>query len=147
MLDTSGPPLRSGSEAAPYMVKPNAQEAAEIVGVAVENVGDAVQAIAPFLDDGVDLVALSLADQGLVLGTNLEIVHARPPHVQARNPVGAGDALVAGMVWALEQQLDMVEVARWGVAAGTAAAMRDGVDFGTRGEVNALYDLVSVSVY
>ena len=46
----------------------------------------------------------------------------------------------------IERQMDMVEIARWGVAAGTASAMRDGVDFATLDEVRAVYDLVATSM-
>ena len=46
---------------------------------------------------------------------------------------------MAGVTWALERKLPLEEVARWGVAAGTAAAAREGVGFGARDEVEKLY--------
>ena len=83
---------------------------------------------------------------------------ARPPHVRARNPVGAGDALLAGITWALacpercpepaegrsrrEDGLHLEEMARWAVATGTAAAVREGVSVGTRAEVETLYEQI-----
>jgi fructose-1-phosphate kinase PfkB-like protein len=108
-------------------------------------------------------VALSLGADGLLLASKELAVWARPPRVQARNPVGAGDALLAGIASALagpstrlragpsaptragpehsrkEHVRSLEEIARWGVATGTAAAMREGVSFGTRAEVEALY--------
>ena len=45
----------------------------------------------------------------------------------------------AGLAWALERRLPQDEVARWGVAAGTAAAVREGVGVGTRPEVERLF--------
>jgi fructose-1-phosphate kinase PfkB-like protein len=63
-----------------------------------------------------------------------------------RNPVGAGDALLAGIAWALARQgLPLEEIARWGVATGTAAAMRKGVSVGTKAEVEALYKRVRLA--
>jgi fructose-1-phosphate kinase PfkB-like protein len=59
-----------------------------------------------------------------------------------RVPVGTGDALLAGLTWALEKGRPLAEMARWGVAAGTAAAMREGVGMGTAQEVQAVYELV-----
>jgi fructose-1-phosphate kinase PfkB-like protein len=71
-------------------------------------------------------------------------VRARPPLVQALNPVGAGDALLAGIAWALERGLSLEELARWGVASGTAAAIRDGTGSAPREEVEALYAQVQI---
>ena len=76
----------------------------------------------------------------------------RPPNVQARNPVGAGDALLAGIAWAVacpesgrrEKEMPLEEMARWGVACGKAAAVREGVSVGTRTEVEALYAQVQI---
>ena len=81
------------------------------------------------------MVAVSLGADGLVLAQGATCVHAQPPAVQARNTVGAGDATVAGMLWALVQGLPLDEIARRGAACGAAAAMRAGTDFGTYAEV------------
>jgi 1-phosphofructokinase family hexose kinase len=143
LLDSSGEPLRLGCETVPYLVKPNAAEAEEVTGREIRSDRGACAA-AFFLRLGVELVALSLGAGGLLLASEREVVRARPPRVEVRNPVGAGDALLAGVSWALGRGLPLVEVARWGVAAGTAAAMCEGVAVGTRAEVEALYEEVGV---
>ena len=144
LLDTSGAPLHLGCAARPYLVKPNADEAEELTGRPIAGDDDARRAAAAFLDKGAGLVALSLGADGLVLASRTAVVRARPPQVQALNPVGAGDALLAGVAWALERGLELDELARWGVASGTAAAMRAGTGSAPRGEVEALYARVSV---
>jgi len=141
LLDASGAPLTLACSAGPYLVKPNAVEAAEVTGQEIRSEADALEAIQFFLQQGVTLVALSLGGRGLLLGSRQRVVRAVPPRVQVRNPVGAGDALLGGLAWALERRLPQDEVARWGVAAGTVAAMRDGVSVGTRAEVQALYEI------
>ena len=69
---------------------------------------------------------------GLVLATASQAVWAKPPAVPVSNPTGAGDSLLAGIVWAMQEGLPLADVARWGVATGTASAMRDGVSVGSR---------------
>jgi 1-phosphofructokinase family hexose kinase len=140
LLDASGEPLRLGCAASPYLVKPNAVEAAEMTGLQIQTDSDAFDAARAFLGHGVEYVALSLGARGLLLASAQQVVRAKPPRVQARNPVGAGDALLSGLAWALERDLSLEEMARWGVAAGTAAAMHEGVSTGTRAEVQALHD-------
>lgn len=144
LLDTSGEPLRLGCAAAPYLVKPNAIEAQELIGQAIENDSAALAAAEFCLRQGVQLVALSLGAEGLLLAARHAVVRARPPEIQVRNPVGAGDALLAGIAWGLERGLPLEELARWGVASGTAAALRDGTVAAPRGEVEALYAQVRV---
>ena len=178
LLDSSGEPLRLGCAASPYLVKPNAIEAEEMTGREVRSrllvfndyaklpgqtypFAGLPDATDFFLRQGIELVALSLGADGLLLASKQRAVWARPPRVQAQNPVGAGDALLAGIAWALacpeqacpeqsrrsrrEHGLPLEEMARWGVATGTAAAMREGVNVGTRAKVEALYEQVQIS--
>jgi 1-phosphofructokinase family hexose kinase len=139
LLDASGEPLRLGCSAGPRLVKPNVVEAEGITGQKIDSDIDALEAARFFLQQGVASVALSLGADGLLLASRQQAVWARPPRVPAGNPVGAGDALLAGIAWSLGRKLPLEEIARWGVATGTAAAMRDGVDVGTRAEVESLY--------
>jgi 1-phosphofructokinase family hexose kinase len=174
LLDSSGEALRLGCAASPYLVKPNVVEAEEMTGQEISSDADALAAVEFFVRQGIELVALSLGADGLLLASKELAVRARPPCVQARNPVGAGDALLAGIASALagpsaparagpstqlragpstglragaehsrrEHVLSLEEIARWGVATGTAAAMQEGVSFGTRAEVEALYEQI-----
>ncbi len=146
LLDASGEPLRLGCMVRPYLVKPNADEAQALTGTPIDDDKSARRAAMFFLDQGIELVALSLGAQGLLLAARGKFVRARPPLVRALNPVGAGDALLAGIAWALEQGLALAEMARWGVASGTAAAMRVGTDSAARADVEALYVQVQVEL-
>lgn len=145
-LDASGGALRQGCASRPFLVKPNAEEAYELTGLRVESVQDAVRAAGAFLEMGAQNVALSLGAQGLVLASVGGAVHARPPSVDARVVVGVGDALLAGLIYATRRGLGHAQTARWGVAAGTAAAQGEGVSVGSREAILAVYDRVDVSV-
>lgn len=150
VLDASGEPLRQGLQAAPFLAKPNALEAAEATGLPVAGVEEAAAAARRLLAQGVRLPAISLGADGLLLAalegaaTVPEVWHAQPPPIVALNTVGAGDAAVAGMVWALAQGLAAPEVVRYGAACGTAAAARAGVTFATLVEVEAMAQQVVV---
>jgi 1-phosphofructokinase family hexose kinase len=134
VLDASGPALAEGLEAHPFLIKPNGDEVAQITGQAVATPQEAAAAM-PLLLRHAATVAISLGAAGLVLGSDEGVLHAAPPAIVARNAVGAGDAAVAGMLYALAREWPLDEVARWGAACGTAAAMRPGVDFGAYAEV------------
>ncbi|MFN8505859.1 1-phosphofructokinase [Kouleothrix sp.] len=142
LLDSSGAPLRAGCAARPFLVKPNADEAAELTGEAIDGDAAAVRAARVFLAQGIELVALSMGAEGMLLAARDALIRARPPQVRALNPVGAGDALMAGVAWALARGMAIEELARWGVASGTAAAMHAGTGAATRAEVAAIYEQV-----
>lgn len=144
LLDASGEPLRLGCAARPFLVKPNADEAAELIGAPVEGDAGVLRAVEWFLSQGVELVALSLGAEGLMLAARSSVIRARPPRVEVLNPVGAGDALLAGVAWGIERGLALPELARWGVASGTAAALGIGTGGASRAEVEALYGQVQV---
>jgi 1-phosphofructokinase family hexose kinase len=144
LLDASGEPFRLGVEAGPYLVKPNLAEAGAWMGRTIQSKAEAAGVVGAFLDWNVKLVALSLGADGLMLANRQERIWARPPLITERNPVGAGDASLAGLAWALQRGLPLGEVARWAVAAGTAAAAREGVSVGSRPEVEDLFEQVEL---
>ena len=145
-LDTSGEALRQGVHAAPFLVKPNAEEATELTGIPIHDDATARRVAEYFMDQGATLVALSLAADGLLLAARERSMHIRPPQVTIQTLVGVGDALLAGILYALHHRLPLPDVARWGVAAGTAAAMTPGVGVGTLADVRALVDQMAEQI-
>jgi 1-phosphofructokinase len=146
-LDSSGPALRAGLAAGPFAIKPNGEEAAELLGSALEGEGDYYAAARRLQGMGAAVVALTRGAQGLVLATAADLLAAWPPPVTARSPVGAGDAALAGLVWAVADGCDAAETARRAVACGTAAAMQEGTGVGDRALVYNLLEQVRVRSY
>lgn len=140
LLDTAGEPLRLGLAAHPYLVKPNAVEATDLTGIAINSDESACEAAVALLKMGAQRVALSLGADGLLWMAPEGWGRVRPPQVRVKNPTGAGDALLAGILRALVEGLSCAEIARWGVAAGTAAALQEGVGVGAPSDVLALYE-------
>jgi 1-phosphofructokinase family hexose kinase len=138
LLDASGSALARGCSAAPYLVKPNAIEAADLTSLGVNDEDDAVAAAATIHATGIALVVISMGERGAVLSNGAQAWTARPPSVVERNPIGAGDSMMAGLVWGLSRGLPIEEALRWGVASGAAAASLDGTAFGTRSQVEVL---------
>ncbi|HYD43233.1 MAG TPA: 1-phosphofructokinase family hexose kinase [Anaeromyxobacter sp.] len=158
LLDTSGPALRAGCAAAPFLVKPNAVEARELTGIALAPLalGGAAQPAAEsdgelraVLDAihrlGPAHVLLTLGADGAVLSDGARTWRATPPAVEERNPIGAGDALLAGFTFGLARGLRLAEALRWALAAGAAAASLPGTAVGDRELVERLAAGVVIS--
>lgn len=126
-LDASGEALSLGCQAAPYLVKPNLTEASQLVGFSIDTQEDAKRAALHFLRMGIGYFALTMGASGLLMASQREMVFASPPKVSIKNTIGSGDALLAGMIYAQMRDMELVEVARWGVAAGTASVENEGV--------------------
>ena len=144
ILDMQGACLRAGCDANAFLVKPNATEAGELLGNQIRTIDDALIALARIHVLGARQVAISLGKTGAVYSDGTGTWWAKPPSIKERNPIGAGDAMLAGMVWALQKNLPGNEVLKWGVASGAAAASLDGTAFGSRVLVEALAEDVSI---
>jgi tagatose 6-phosphate kinase len=129
LLDTSGPPLVCGMKHTPFLVKPNRQEAKELVGSDGER--ETYRFFEGVAENGT-IVALTLGEGGAVFFSGNKIYRIRPEAGKGRNPVGAGDAFVGGLACALDRfgkRDDMLF--SWAAAAGTAAAGSQGLLFST----------------
>jgi 1-phosphofructokinase len=91
------------------------------------------------------MVILSMGKDGAVLAGDGALLHLAPPPVTVKTAVGAGDAVVAGAVWALLQGLPAAETGRWGVATGTVTAMHDDLQPQHAAELSAIYQQVKVT--
>jgi 1-phosphofructokinase family hexose kinase len=142
LLDTSGAALRHGCAAQPFLAKPNAAEASELTGFPVTSIKQAL-AVAEALP-GIPNLVISMGASGALIMHAGHGCFASPPAIQQHNPIGAGDSLVAGLVWGLGQGHSLAETLRWGVACGAATAAHAGTTVGTYAEVAEIARQVAV---
>jgi 1-phosphofructokinase family hexose kinase len=130
-IDMEGLPLRLGCASHVYLAKPNAMEAGELIGRPINTVNQAIGAVDKIHAIGAQKLAISLGKAGAVYSDGEHMWKAVPPEIVEQNPIGAGDAMLAGLVWGLIKDFDGGEVIRWGVACGAAAASLGGTAMGT----------------
>lgn len=132
-IDSSGPALAAAVAAGPDLIKPNVHELAELFGAPLDTLGDVVTAAERIRTRGVGTVVASLGADGAVLVTGEGAWHATPPRIVVRSAVGAGDALLAGLVAA--DPLDAAALRR-GTAYGAGAASLAGTQFADRRDLD-----------
>ena len=118
LLDTSGEPLRRGIAARPDIVKPNADELAELTGS-----HDPSQATRDARRRGAHSVVASLGAEGLLARTPDGDWRAAPPRAVRGNPTGAGDSVVAGLLSGLVERLPWPERLARAVALSAASVL------------------------
>jgi 1-phosphofructokinase len=124
-VDSSGAPLAAALEAEPDLIKPNAEELAELVGKPLATFGDVLAAAEEVRARGVARVLISLGADGAILLDESGALHAETPPFVPRSTVGAGDALLAGFLSVGgEGEPALVEAVAWGAAAAQLPGSR-----------------------
>jgi 1-phosphofructokinase family hexose kinase len=138
ILDTSGKALEAGCGARPFLAKPNDVEVSKLTGLPVETHAQIAAAAHAVQAAGVTNVVISLGKDGALLANGRQTVIAASPTIEERNPIGAGDSMVGGLVWGLSQGQNVAEALRWGIACGAATASMRGTAVGSRQLVESL---------
>ncbi|MEN8649375.1 1-phosphofructokinase family hexose kinase [Streptomyces sp. 21So2-11] len=118
LLDTSGEPLRRGIAARPDLIKPNADELAQLTGD-----HDPLRATADARRRGAHAVVASLGPDGLLAATPEGWWRAAPPARVKGNPTGAGDSAVAGLLSGLVERLPWPQRLARAVALSAATVL------------------------
>ena len=90
-----------------------------------------------------EIVVVSVGPLGAMLVTKESFEMVSAPAVKKTSTVGAGDSMVAGMVWMLEQGKSLSEMVRFGIACGTAATMNSGTRLFKPEDFYRLYDWIN----
>ena len=126
VLDASGEPLPLALEAKPHLIKPNIDELSELVGKPLDGEDAVIAAARELVSEGIEQVVVSMGRDGACFVTADAVVTARPPDVAVKSTVGAGDAMVAGIIAAHFRQLSLADTARLATAFSVEALTRNG---------------------
>ncbi len=146
LLDSRGEALAVGLRATPTVIKPNIAEAEYTLKRALTTEGEVIEAARDYVRMGIELAVLSRGRAGAIVACGDRLWRTRPPQVEEVNPVGSGDAMVAGLAVGLVRGYAIEDVIRLGMAAGAAnAAMWDAASC-RREEVERLLPGVEMEV-
>jgi 1-phosphofructokinase len=121
VLDTTGAALPAALRSGPDIIKPNQHELEALVGRALPTEAAVIAAARALVAGGVGLVVVSRGPEGACFVTDEAVVVARPPAVTVGSTVGAGDAMVAGLVIAQIRGASIADTARFATACAVAA--------------------------
>ncbi len=130
-VDSSGAPLAASVAAGPDLLKPNAEELAELTGIGdgpslEEDPSLAAAAAQHLVDRGTGAVLATLGSKGAVLVTAAGSWLATGPAIVARSTVGAGDSALAGYLLGTLRGDSPAACLQQAVAHGAAAASLPG---------------------
>jgi len=144
LLDTSGEALRCAIEAAPNIIKPNIHELEALVDKRLKSEVEVIETAKKLVGQGIELVVVSMGKDGACFVTGTAVVIARPPEIEVKSTVGAGDAMVAGIVAAHLRELPLPQCARLATAFSVEALTRSGSGLSSPAKVDSSMNQVSI---
>jgi 6-phosphofructokinase 2 len=139
VLDTSGPAL-CGAGTGAFLIKASLRELAELNGTEILNEGEQEKAARHVIARGrAEILVVSLGAQGALLVTREEIRRFPAIPVPTLSSIGAGDSMLAGIVWSLTRGWTQTEAVQFGMAAGAATLLRPGTELCRRDDTERLY--------
>lgn len=126
LVDTSGASLKNvlAGPQKPYLIKPNLEELEALLGrsFSVERLTELQSALLEPLFVGIEWIVVSLGKSGALAKHNDIFYRVTIPTIKAVNPVGSGDATIAGFAYGLSQKLTDQELLKMCMATGMANA-------------------------
>ena len=127
IVDTSGEALLCALNEKPWLVKPNRDELAALVGRALPTLADVIAAVEWLREKGAQNVLVSMGKDGALLCADEKRMYQPAPQGEVVGTVGAGDSLVAGFAAGWQRYGDGAQALRLGVACGSATACAEGL--------------------
>lgn len=141
VLDTSGASLRLAADETIFLLKPNLAELSQLAGREIRSREEAMAAAREIIGSrDCEVIVVSLGAEGALLVSKELEEFAAAPAVKKISTVGAGDSMVAGMIYGLQKNYSLGECLRFGVACGTAATMNPGTELFHEKDARELYE-------
>jgi 6-phosphofructokinase 2 len=143
IVDTSGEALKDAADEGVYLLKPNMGELGSLIGkkeLQLYEVKDIAKGIIAKGKCEVMVVSMGAAGAMLVTRDIAEII--TPPAIIRKSTVGAGDSMIAGIVFYLSQGKSLTKAVQYGVACGTAATLNPGTELCKKEDADRLYAFI-----
>ena len=145
ILDTEGKELELAAKGAcPFLIKPNLKEMEATLGIELRTMRTIRDAALLFIRLGVEHAVVSMGEMGAMYVSQDKTLFAPALRVEIKSTVGAGDAMIGGMLLGYEREKDMSRAFRYGIAAGAASVMTAGTQLIIREDFERLLDMVKI---
>lgn len=144
VFDSSGAALQAGLKLNPWLIKPNQEELSQWAGKPL-TCRDEIQAAAISLQQqGIEHVVVSLGSEGALWVTARGCWFAQPLSCNLLSTVGAGDSMVAGLIYALVKGYCIEEAMSFATAVAAQAIEQSGVGITNRIALETLQAKVKI---
>lgn len=104
---------------------PNLEEAEILSGITINSNADLINVSKYFLDVGVENLILTMGSKGVYVANKDKQELLESPKVEIKDTTGAGDAFVAGVIYALINNMDIFYASTYGMALAEITLYRE----------------------
>lgn len=145
ILDTRGLHFVEGLKEGVFLTKPNNHELEEFFNRKLNNIEEIIQAGRDLQALGSKNVLISLGKDGSILITEKEVYIGNAPQGKLISSVGAGDSMVAGVVYGIAKGMTLEDSYKYGIASGSSTAFSEGLT--TFEGMNSLLNKIEIKKY
>ena len=147
VLDSSNAALTAGLKANPWLVKPNHRELENWVGHSLPTLNDIIVAAKKLKAQGIANVIVSMGVNGSLWLSDNAVVQAQPPKCEnVVSTVGAGDSMVAGLIYGFVNNLSQQETLAFASAVSAFAVSQSNVGVSDRALLEPILKQVKVTL-
>ena len=106
----------------PFLIKPNLDELSQLCDRELRTDSEIIDAISSLDRYHINIVAVSLGENGSIVKCADSLYRAIPPKVKVLNTIGCGDCYLSGMIYGIEKKYDMEQTLRFATAISAATA-------------------------
>ncbi|MCY7291568.1 MAG: 1-phosphofructokinase family hexose kinase [Ferruginibacter sp.] len=144
ILDTSGRALTEALKENVFLIKPNQRELAQLAGKEFLDSHKQEEFATSLVQAGrVNYVIVSLGSKGALIVSKDGVNYQTPPSVEVKSTIGAGDSMLAGIIYGLLKNESPQNILKWGIACGTAATMQEGTDLAQHDNINVVFKMIN----
>ncbi|VFP88179.1 1-phosphofructokinase [Candidatus Erwinia haradaeae] len=147
IFDSSQEALLAGLEAKPWLIKPNHRELETLVGKKLSTIKDIVSCARNIQKQGIHHVVVSLGPEGAVWVNPKEEWIAKPPYCNVVSTVGAGDAMVGGMIYGLLMNYSSEYTLRLATALSSLTVSQSSLEISDRKKLDAMMERIVLHPY
>ncbi|VFP82029.1 1-phosphofructokinase [Candidatus Erwinia haradaeae] len=147
IFDSSQETLVAGLEARPWLIKPNHHELETLVGKKLPTIEDIVTSARSIQKKGITNVVVSLGSQGAIWVTASEEWMAKPPSCHVVSTIGAGDAMVGGMIYGLCMNHSSEHTFRLATALSALTVSQGSVEISDRAKLDIMMARIVLHPY
>lgn len=147
ILDSSGEPLQAAllHIDKPFAIKPNITELSQLLG---EKVDSRISSLKQALDHewfrGIEWIVVSMGGEGAFVRHGAKDYRVTLPNINVVNPVGSGDAVVAGLAVAINRKQPVETVLKTAMATGMLNTMEASTGSINMAKFGQYFDLVKI---
>lgn len=148
LLDTSGQALESAlqGKSKPFLIKPNIDELVDMINKDISSEAEIISELKADLFADIPWIVVTLGSKGAIIKHEHTFYRVFIPEVEAINPVGSGDSVIAGFAAGFNQGLTGEALMKYGLAMGTLNAMEAKTGHIDVSKIDSIISEMTVSV-